>query len=77
MKEMRKMMMSLFEQNRIFMEQVAVAKIREVVTPASSAKVVYMKNVPKPMVWDTKDRKNIETFITKYETYREYVDDNV
>ena len=34
----------------------------------SSAKVVYMKNVLKSVIWDTKDRRNIETFITKYET---------
>lgn len=29
----------------------------------------YMKNVLKPMTWDTRDKKNIEAFLTEYEAY--------
>ena len=68
MQEMRGMLKALMDQNCIFMDQIAT-KDREVVTLACSAKVVYMKNVLKLVVWDTKDRRNIETFITEYETY--------
>ena len=28
-----------------------------------------MKNVPKPMLWDTRDKRNIEAFLTEYEAY--------
>ena len=68
------------DQNMALLEQLAVARGKEVVTPASSAKVVYMKNVSKPVIWDTKDCRNIETFITEYETYCDasrYVDDDI
>ena len=64
----------------VLMDQLTAAREKEVVTPASSTKVVYMKNVPKPVIWDTKDCKNIETFITEYETYCDalgYVDNDV
>ena len=29
----------------------------------------YMKNVPKPMTWDTRDKKNIEALLIEYEAY--------
>ena len=31
--------------------------------------VVYMKNMPKRMTWDTRDKRNIEAFLTEYEAY--------
>ena len=39
-----------------------------------------MKNVPKPTTWDTKDKRNIETFFTEYEMYCDasgYIGDEV
>ena len=30
---------------------------------------LYMKNVPKPPLWVTRDKRNIETFLTEYEAY--------
>lgn len=66
------------EQNHILAGY--LAKDKQVITPASSAKVTYTKNVPKPVVLDTKDRRNIETFITEYETYCDasgYLEDDV
>lgn len=39
-----------------------------------------MKNVLKPIMWDTKDKRNIKTFLTKYEMYcdaSEYIGDEV
>ena len=41
---------------------------------------VYMKNVPKPMIWDTRNKRNIEAFITEYEAYCDasgYIGDEV
>ena len=33
------------------------------------SKPTYMKNVPKPTTWDNKNKRNIKTFFTEYETY--------
>jgi hypothetical protein len=41
---------------------------------------LYMKNMPKPPVWDTRDKRNIEAFLTEYEAYCEaagYIGDAV
>ena len=58
MKKLKSMLKALMDQNRIFMDQM-VAKDEEVVTLASSAKVVYMKNVPKSMVWTPRTRETL------------------
>lgn len=36
---------------------------------SDATKPNYIKNVLKPMTWDTSDRRNIEGFLTEYEIY--------
>lgn len=31
----------------------------------------FPKNAPKPSLWNTKDKRNVESLLTKYEVYRE------
>ena len=35
---------------------------------------LYMKNVSKPIIWDTRDKQNIEAFLTEYEAYCDAAD---
>jgi hypothetical protein len=55
------------QQNQLLMER--LFKGKGVSSPSILSKVTYMKNVPKPVLWDTKDKRNIEFFMTKYENY--------
>ena len=41
---------------------------------------LYMKNVPKPMLWDTRDKQHIEALLNEYEAYCDaagYIGDSV
>jgi hypothetical protein len=47
---------------------------------SDGSKPTYMKNISKPTTWDTKDKRNIETFFMEYETYCDasgYIGDEV
>lgn len=48
------------------METIKVGSIARV-KPSFSSKIMYMKNVPRLLDWDTKDKRTIMSFITKYE----------
>lgn len=40
----------------------------------------YMKNVPKPLTWDMRDKHNIEAYLTEYKAYcnvPDYIGDEV
>ena len=39
------------------------------ISSSNVTKPTYIKNVPKSTTWDTKDKRNIEDFLTEYETY--------
>lgn len=63
--EMRATMATLIVLNQMLVEIIRSGKSLS----SDATKPTYMKNVPKPMTWDTKDKRNIETFLTEYETY--------
>lgn len=44
-------------------------KEREDSLSSDATRSTYMKNVSKPTTWNTKDKRNIEAFLTEYETY--------
>lgn len=70
LKEMRNMM------NLVVLQ---LAKATSVSSGGTSPGL-YMKNVPKPQLWDTRDKRNIEAFLTEYEAYCEaagYIGDAV
>ena len=66
-REMQATIASLVQQNQMLME-LAQGKLAKG-SSSDGSKPTYMKNVPKPPNWDTKDRRNIEAFLTEYETY--------
>ena len=74
-KKIRRIMTNILDQNHLFME---LLKSRTV--SSNEPRPTYMKNVPKPMTWDTRDKRNIETFLTEYEAYCDasgYIGDEV
>jgi hypothetical protein len=49
-------------------------------SPSILSKITYMKNMSNAVLWDTKDKQNINFFMTKYESYSNasgYREDNV
>lgn len=46
-----------------------IAQQRAKCLSSDGSKPTYMKNIPKPTTWDTKDPKSIKVFLTEYETY--------
>jgi hypothetical protein len=76
LREMKATIIALAQQNQMLVEM--VQKRRSLSSDGS--KPTYMKNVPKPTAWDTKDKMNIETFLTEYEMYCDalgYIGDDV
>ena len=74
--EMKATITTLIDQNRMLVEIMKSGKS----SSSDATKPTYMKNVPKPTTWDTKDKRNIEAIITEYETYCDaagYNDDEV
>jgi hypothetical protein len=57
----------MLQHNQLLME--CLFKGKEVLSPSILSKVTYMKNVPKPALWDTKDKQNIEFFMIEYKSY--------
>lgn len=56
-------------------KQLRLDKIKWVENSSSDVtKPTYMKDVLKPALWNTKDKHNIETFMTKYGMYCDAVD---
>lgn len=50
-------------------QDLILAKERpKVLTLAQSKKALYMKGLPKPSAWDTKEKWTIEAFIEEYQT---------
>ena len=75
-KDIRAVMANLMDQNHLMIE------ILKSTRSASSdgTRPTYMENVPKPLTWDTRDKRNIEVFLTEYEAYCDasgYIGDNV
>lgn len=64
-REMRATMAMLIDQNQMLVEIIR-SKIN---TSSDATKPTYMKNVLKPTMWDTRDKRNIKAFFTEYETY--------
>jgi hypothetical protein len=60
-------MMLTLQQNQLLMER--LFKMDRVSSLFILSKVTYIKNVPKPALWDTKDKGNINFFMTEYESY--------
>ena len=75
-REMQAIINALAQQNQMLVDMVQKRKNLS----SDGSKPTYMQNVPKPMSWDTKDKRNIETFLTEYETYCDasgYIGDEV
>jgi hypothetical protein len=70
--------MLMLQQNKLLME--CLFKGEGVSSSSISSKIIYMKNVPKLALWDTKDKRNIKFSMTKYENYcdaSDYLGDDV
>jgi hypothetical protein len=63
-KDIRRIMTNILDQNHLLMK---LFKSRTASSDESHP--TYIKNVPKPMTWDTRDKRNMETFLTEYKTY--------
>jgi len=75
-REMKAIITSLAQQNQMLLEMVQKGRS----SSSDGSKPTYMKNVPKPTTWDTKDKSNIDSFLTEYETYCDasgYIGDEV
>lgn len=74
-KEIRGIMTNILDQNHLLMEL-----LKSRTASSDEPRPTYMKNVPKPITWDTRDKRNIETFLTEYEAYCDasgYIGDEV
>lgn len=63
--KMKSVVKAMANQNQMLM---GIIKSRKVIS-AKGPKPTYMKDVPKPMLCDTKDKRTIETLVNKYEAY--------
>lgn len=61
-------MSHMVDQNKLLLEIIKSGGGAKIL-PSNVGKLAYMINAPKPMPWNTKDKKNIETFTTEYEMY--------
>lgn len=74
--QMRAVMTTLIDQNNIMLEIIKSNRSAS----SDGPRPTYMKNVPKPVTWDTRDKRNIEAFLTEYEAYcdvSDYIGDEV
>lgn len=75
-KEIRAVITNLMDQNHLLMEFLKNSRSAS----SDGSRPTYMKNVPKLMTWDTRDKRNIEAFPTEYEAYCDvsgYIGDEV
>lgn len=69
-------MTNLIDQNHLMMEILKSSRSASLDGPRPT----YMKNMPKPLTWDTRDKRNIEAFFNEYEAYCDasgYIGDEV